>query len=36
MTVDVPKGETYFVGTTNTDEEEGEETVDKFVKVDVS
>lgn len=39
VTVDIPAGETYFVGTTNSDSEdpEGEEqTVDKFVKVNVS
>jgi hypothetical protein len=36
VTVDVPKGETYFVGTTNIESEDDEETIDKFVKVNVS
>lgn len=37
ITVDIPKGETYFVGTTNVEDDSGEEeAVDKFVKVDVS
>ena len=36
VTVDIPKGETYFIGTTNVDGDEGEDAVDKFVKVDVS
>jgi len=36
VTVDVPRGETYFVGTTNVEDDDTEDTVDKFVKVDVS
>lgn len=38
VTVDVPKGETYFVGTTNVEEEEqeNEDPIDRFVKVNVS
>lgn len=34
VTVDIPKGETYFVSTTNSESEDGEETTeDRFVKV---
>lgn len=34
VTVDIPKGDTYVVSTTNSDSEDGDEaTVDKFVKV---
>lgn len=37
VTVDIPKGETYFVNTTNPEDDSGEEQgVDKFVKVDVT
>ena len=36
VTVDVPKGETYFVGTTNIEGDDSEDTIDKFVKVDVT
>lgn len=36
VTVDVPKGETYFVGTTNVEGDDRADAIDKFVKVDVS
>lgn len=36
VTVDVPRGETYFVGTTNIEGDDSTDTIDKFVKVDVS
>ena len=37
VTVDVPAGETYFVGTTNSEEDDSDDAaVDKFVKVNVS
>lgn len=36
VTVDLPAGQTFFVSTTNSDSEEGEDTVDKFVTVNVT
>jgi len=35
ITVDVPKGDVYFVNTTNSDEEDSDTNSDKFVKVNV-
>ena len=35
MTIEVPKGGVYFINTTNTESEDEESTVDKFVKVEV-